>query len=268
MVSTEIIVIGDEVLSGLVQDTNSNYLCRVIRGIGGTVRHISIVPDKAGEIAIEINAARERETAVIFTCGGLGPTDDDRTLEGVSNALGRTLVLNIAARRFVEDRYRQFFESGYVASAELDEHRLKMARLPEGSTPIDNPMGAAPAVLSVAGGSRIVSLPGVPAELHAIVEGPLEEFLNEVFGRGSYREREVIVDCGDESVLAPWLKQLADGHPSVYVKSHASRFGMDVSFRITLSTSAASSDEAENSIDRAAADLTRVLRAAGIQTRI
>jgi molybdenum cofactor synthesis domain-containing protein len=268
MLATEIIVVGDEVLNGLVQDTNSNYLCRVIRGSGGTVRRISVVPDEVSQIANEINAARARGVAVIFTCGGLGPTDDDRTLEAVSAALGRKLLLNDVARRFVQEKYRQFLESGYVANAELDEHRLKMARLPESATPIDNPVGSAPAVLTVAGGTRIVSLPGVPAELHAIVEGPLEGFLKEVFGLGSYREREVVVDCGDESVLAPLLKQVAAGHPQVYLKSHASHFGADVAFRLTLSTSAANTDEAEAAIERATADLTRDLRAAGIGSRI
>jgi molybdopterin-biosynthesis enzyme MoeA-like protein len=139
-----------------------------------------------------------------------------------------------------------------------------MARLPRRSLVIENPVGAAPAIALAAGNSRIVSLPGVPAELKSIVEGPLQALLNEVFGRGSYREREMVVDCGDESVLAPALRRVAAAHPHVYVKSRASHFGRDVMFRILISASATSGEEANQMIERAYADLARAFQDAGI----
>jgi molybdopterin-biosynthesis enzyme MoeA-like protein len=147
----------------------------------------------------------------------------------------------------------------------MNEARLKMARLPEGSRVIENPVGAAPAALIEINDSRIVALPGVPAELKAIIEGPLQSLFAEVFGRGSYREREMTVECGDESALAPALRQVASAHPDVYIKSRASHFGPDVKFRILISASATSAEEADRLIESAASDLTRALSDVGIK---
>lgn len=264
VVNVEIIVIGNELLLGLVQDTNSNYLCRVLRGMGGRVRHAAVVRDEADAIADEVRASLARHTDLLFTCGGLGPTDDDLTLAAIARALDRPLEINAAARAFVERRYTELAAQGYVASAALTEARLKMARLPAGAHIIDNPVGAAPAIVIATDAARVVALPGVPAELKAIVEGPLQALLKELFGRGSYREREVMVECGDESRLAPALRQVVTAHPEVYIKSRASHFGRDVTFRITLSASAESGEAAERMIVAASDDLSRAFAQAGI----
>ena len=267
MVTVEILAIGNEILLGLIEDTNSNYLCRMVRGMGGRVRHISVVRDELDEIAGDLRRSLGRGAEWIFTCGGLGPTDDDLTLAGVAQALGRKIEVNAVAREFVERRYRELASQGYVSSADMSDARLKMAHLPEGARPIENPVGAAPAVLVEVGQSRIVSLPGVPAELKAIVEGPLQSMLAGVFGRGAYRESELTVDCGDESQLAPALRRVASLHPEVYIKSRASRFGPNVRFRILISASATSAEKADQMITSAAADLTRTLVDAGIERR-
>jgi molybdenum cofactor synthesis domain-containing protein len=264
VVNVEIVTIGNEVLLGIVQDTNSNYLCRLVRGMGGRVRHVAIVRDEINAVAEEISASLGRRADLIFTCGGLGPTDDDLTLAGIAEATHCELEMSPAARDFIQRRFQELAKSGYVASATMTESRLKMARLPRRSLVIENPVGAAPAIALAAGNSRIVSLPGVPAELKSIVEGPLQALLNEVFGRGSYREREMVVDCGDESVLAPALRRVAAAHPHVYVKSRASHFGRDVMFRILISASATSGEEANQMIERAYADLARAFQDAGI----
>jgi len=265
VVTVEILTIGNEILLGIIEDTNSNYLCRVIRGMGGRVRRIAVLRDEIDAIADEVKASLERRSDLIFTCGGLGPTDDDLTLAAISQATARKLEVNASAQEFVERRYRELASQGYVSSAEMSEARLKMARLPEGARAVENPVGAAPAVVVEVDDARIVSLPGVPAELKAIVEGPLQDLLARTFGRGSYREREITVGCGDESELAPALRRVAFLHPEVYIKSRASRFGPDVLFRIVISASAASAEEASRLIASAASDLTRTLGDAGIQ---
>jgi molybdenum cofactor synthesis domain-containing protein len=265
VINVEIVTIGNEFLLGLVQDMNSNYLCRVVREMGGRVRHIAVVRDEIGSIVEEMRASLARRADLIFTCGGLGPTDDDLTLAGVAEATGRSLELNQHARDLIERRYRELLQTGYVANAEMSESRLKMARLPAGCRVIENPIGAAPAIAMEMNASRIVSLPGVPAELKGIIEGPLQTLLNEIFGRGSYREREMTVDCGDESVLAPALRQVAAAHPEAYIKSRASRFGRNVMFRITISASASSAEEANRMIESASNDLTIAFENAGIR---
>jgi len=267
VVTVEIVTIGNEVLLGLVQDTNSNYLCRVVRGMGGRVRHIAVVRDEVDAIADEIRASLRRRADIIFTCGGLGPTDDDLTLAAIAEAVEVNLALDPAARDFVERRYRELASQGHVASAAMSEARLKMARLPEGARMIENHVGAAPAAVTQSQGAKIVSLPGVPAELKHIVEGPLQQLLASAFGQGSYRERELTVTSNDESQLAPALRRVASLHTDVYVKSHASRFGHDVMFRITLSASGTSSEEADARISRASDDLARTLKEAGIEIR-
>jgi molybdenum cofactor synthesis domain-containing protein len=257
--------IGNEILLGLVQDTNSNYMCRVVRGMGGRVRRITIVRDEVDQIAAELDASLKRGTDFIVTCGGLGPTDDDLTLSAVAEATGRTIALNPLAKDFVERKYRSLAEAGYVATSEMSEARLKMARLPEGSDMIENPIGAAPAVSMKSGNSRIVCLPGVPSELKAIVEGPLQSLLVEVFGLGGYREVEILVECGDESQLAPSLRQVASAHPDVYIKSRASGFGPDVKFRIMFSATARSAEVARFKLQEATNDLMRIFGEAGIR---
>lgn len=267
MITVEILTVGNEILLGLVEDTNSSYLCRVVRGMGGRVRHIAVVRDDVEAISNEIRASQNRGADLIFTCGGLGPTDDDLTLAGIANAIGHKLELNSAARELVERRYQDLAARGYVSNAGMSDSRLKMARLPEGARPIENPVGAAPAVVVEADGTRIVSLPGVRAELKAIVEGPLQSLLTKVFGRGSYREREMTVESSDESELAPALRRVATLHPEVYIKSRASHFGPDVRFRILLSASAAGDEEADHMIERAASDLRLALGNMGIEDK-
>lgn len=264
MVQVEIVVIGNEILLGQVQDTNTGYLCRVVRGMGGRVRHAATVRDEIAGIAEEIKASLARRADLVFTCGGLGPTDDDVTLAAVAEAVGVNLILHPAARDFVERKYRELAAAGHVAGAEMTEARLKMAHLPAGAGMVENPVGAAPAAVVEIENSRIISLPGVPAELKGIIAGPLQPLLQEVFGRGAYREREIIVECGDESALAPALRQVAAAHPEVYVKSRPSHFGPDVKFRILLSTSADSPERAEEIISRASDDLARALRDEGV----
>ena len=264
VINVEVLAIGNEILLGLVQDTNSNYLCRVVRGMGGRVRHIATPRDEIEAIADDIGASLARNAQLIVTCGGLGPTEDDVTLAAVARATSRKLELNVAAQAFVEQRYRELASEGHVSSAAMDEARLKMARIPTEAQPVANPVGAAPAVLLDLSQTKIVSLPGVPAELKAIVEGPLRTFLAGVFGRGSYREREITVECGDESLLAPALGKVAAAHPEVYLKSRPNRFGPEERFRILISSSARTDKQAEQMIESAQSDLVRLLKNSGI----
>jgi len=266
--NAEIIVVGNEVLLGLVQDTNSGYLCRAVRGRRGAVRHIAVVADQIDAIAQEIRLSLSRNSDLILTCGGLGPTEDDLTLAAVAKACERSLVLNPAAHEFVVRRYGELAAQGHLASAAMTDSRTKMARLPDGATMIENPVGTAPATLLKFSGSAIVSLPGVPAELKGIVEGPLEGLLAELFGSGAYLERELLVDCGDESLLAPLLQEVTAIHPGVYIKSRARSFGSDVKLRVTLAASGATTEEVETRLGQAENALTSLLRSRGIQVAL
>src|SRR5262245_63348568 len=86
-----IVLIGNELLSGKVADVNAVYLCRELRALGVDVRRVVVIPDEIDTIAAEV-AEFSRSFAVVFTSGGVGPTHDDVTIEGVSEAFGVPVV--------------------------------------------------------------------------------------------------------------------------------------------------------------------------------
>jgi molybdenum cofactor synthesis domain-containing protein len=265
MIPVEIIVIGNEVLLGAVLDTNSNYLCRVVRGMGSRVNHICVVGDDAVAISTEVRSSLNRRVGLLVTCGGLGPTEDDLTLAAIAEATGRKLELDASARDFVARRYKELAEAGFVDEPGMSEPRLKMARLPAGSVPIENPVGTAPAIALQVDSSLIVALPGVPKELKGIVEGPLQPTLISRLDGGSYREIELSADCGDESVLAPILQAVAAAHPETYIKSRARGFGAEVNFLITISASGRDTEQANCRVESARDELIAALAKGGIE---
>jgi len=247
----EILAIGDELLDGVTQDTNTHWLCRQVTAAGSWVRRAALVRDDPEAIAAEVAGAIGRGAALILVTGGLGPTADDRTLEGVARAAGVPLVEHDAAREMVAQRYAALFQAGAVAAPDLTPERLKMAVLPQGAKPIENPVGAAPAVLLRLGGTTIVCLPGVPGELKGIFAGPLRPHLDAVLGAGVAAERELLVRLNDESAMAPALQEVASLFPDVYVKSHARDFETGAGIRVTLCARAADPGAAGRALDAA-----------------
>ena len=209
----EIVSAGNEVLIGDVLDTNTNWLCTRVTGLGGLVRRTVMLRDDVEAIAAELRGCLVRRPALVFTVGGLGPTSDDRTLEGVALGLGVGLELHPEAERMVAAKYAEFFAAGHVPFPELNENRRKMARLPAGAEPLVNPVGGAPGVLCRSGATSIVSLPGVPGELMAIVDESLGPLAAEVFGEARYEERSLEVELQDESAIADILRAAEEQHP-------------------------------------------------------
>jgi molybdopterin-biosynthesis enzyme MoeA-like protein len=244
--AVEIVSAGNEVLLGDVLDTNTNWLCVRVTALGGHVRRTMMLRDEVDTIALELRAAIARRPALIFTVGGLGPTTDDLTLAGVAAGLGVPLELHPLAERMVRERYEAFAARRNVPFAGMNEARRKMARLPRGATPLTNSVGGAPGVLIrldadgrlLAGADAeavvsIVSLPGVPGELRAIVDESLGDVLASIFGDACFEERVLIVDTQDESAIAHVLAEVERAHPHVYIKSRAQLIGSEHVNRIT-----------------------------------
>jgi molybdenum cofactor synthesis domain-containing protein len=263
MPEVEVVAAGNEVLLGHVLDTNSNFLCRRVTAAGGRVTRTVLVSDEVATIAAELRATLDRRPALVFTVGGLGPTDDDLTLAGVAQATGRPLQLDPEAERLVSEKYAEFAELGYVPFAEMNESRLKMARLPRGAEPVVNPVGGAPGVLLREGETVIVSLPGVPDELMAIVDKSLAELFTELFGKAHFDERALVVDLQDESAIAGILREVDDASPGVYIKSRAQPMGPDVKLRVTVSARGQDGGEVSKMILTALDRLERSIGAAG-----
>ncbi len=264
MITVEILAIGNELLIGDVLDTNSHWIIKQIVGIGGQIKRCVILPDDLDEIATEIQSGLQKKTEIIFTIGGMGPTADDLTLEAVARAINYPLTLNKKAIAMVSQKYQEFANKGYVDDPKITPAREKMGILPRGAIPIENPVGAAPGVISTVDESLIISLPGVPRELKGIFEESLQPILKEKFGSKFFLEKVLIVNHKDESVLAPILNTVSRKNPQVYIKSRAKKFDIDTKFKVTISGCNEFKEEVIQLINKVIKELQEELNNAGI----
>jgi nicotinamide-nucleotide amidase len=142
-----------------------------------------------------------------------------------------------------------------------------MARLPAGAEPIVNPIGGAPAVLCRSGGTAIVSLPGVPGELEAIVDESLGGLFDEIFGTAHYEERSLVVELQDESAIANILHAAEEAFPAVYVKSRAKVLGSTRVITVTLSARGEGEAAVDALLKPPAEQLLAQIAAAGYRVR-
>jgi nicotinamide-nucleotide amidase len=158
----EIIAIGSELLTPYRLDTNSLFLTDGLNQVGIRVAHKAVVGDSLDDMRASFRQALDRADLIV-ACGGLGPTDDDRTREAVADLLGRKLELNQGVLRHIQELFRRF---GRV----MPEINRRQAMVPEGATVIPNPRGSAPGLWIEASGHILILLPGVPSELRAMFE--------------------------------------------------------------------------------------------------
>lgn len=266
-VTVEIFIIGNEILNGEIQDTNTHWLCREITALGGRVNRETALRDDLEVIAEELKAAMDRGTDVIFTSGGLGPTADDLTLAAVARSVGKELRLNEEARRMIRESYDALYDRGILDQGGLTPAREKMAWLPEGAIPLYNTVGTAPCSLLDTGRSVIVCLPGIPKELKGIFNSSLQPFLQETFRGGISAMRTITVLCNDESVLEPVLSRVVPSHPKVYIKLLATMPGETPELDITLTAVGSDGEELESLVSAAERDLKEGFAALGFYCR-
>jgi molybdenum cofactor synthesis domain-containing protein len=267
MKDVEIFSIGDELLRGLVQDSNSFWMAQRITARGADLTRVEVLPDSPEVVGDEIRLALQRAPVLLITQGGLGPTDDDRTREGIAIGTRHSLEPNEEAERIVARRYAELAAAGRVADAALHEARLRMTRLPRGARPTDNQVGAAPGVILELERTTIVALPGVPPELHWIWENPLAPELDRILGPGGFAEITVRLGLHDESAIAELLRGVQSRHPDVYVKSRAHSFTEGDEVRVTLTASGAEDAAARGRVEAAFAELRSELDRVGVQIR-
>ncbi|MCD6443680.1 nicotinamide mononucleotide deamidase-related protein [Candidatus Bathyarchaeota archaeon] len=251
----EILTIGNELLIGKILNTNAHWLAKRITSLGGKVTRILVVGDDVEEIASALKSCLDRHPDFVLTVGGLGPTFDDKTLEGVAYALGRGLKVNEEALEMVKAKYEALSRLR-GRKLELTPVRVKMATLPEGAKPIRNPVGTAPGVLLETEGVTIISLPGVPSEMKAIFEDSLVPMIKER-SKLVFCEKSLRVDGIYESELAPIIDQVLRENPRVYIKSHPKREEGAAYIELHLTTSAETPDKGMNLIELTASELKR-----------
>jgi FAD synthetase len=229
-----IILIGNEILSGKVVDANASYLCRELRALGVDVRRISVIPDEVDLIAAEV-ALQSRSFDVVFTSGGVGPTHDDVTIEGVARALGVAVVRHPRLVQLIEG----------LARGRVNEARLKMAEVPEGALLMAGPGEelAFPAVVV----RNIYVLPGVPEIFRQKFQA-----LKERFRDSPFHLRSVFVSI-PEGTLADHLNELLGRHPELMLGSYPEFFNPEYKVKVTLES------KDRNYVERALEDLLQRL---------
>ncbi len=213
-----ILVVGNEILDGVILDTNTQWMINRLKPMNYTVAETITVRDDTIEIARALNRMIDDGLGLVITTGGLGPTYDDMTLKGVAEAFSLPMEVNPDALAIVKRQYKAFHEAGVVDNAVITNARRKMAVFPEGAEPLDNKAGGAPGVMLRREGALIVSLPGVPSELKWIFDTPLKPILADR-AEGCYTERIINLSARDESMLAPLIDEANKLESDVYIKS-------------------------------------------------
>jgi nicotinamide-nucleotide amidase len=216
MVRVEMLAVGKELLIGRTMNSNAFWVGKRLARMGSMIKEITTTDDDLGEIGDALKGALERSPDFLITVGGLGPTPDDMTLKGIAGALGVGLRRNDRALGLIKEHYSK----RGMALVELTPPRLKMSRLPVGSTPLVNESGTAPGVRMKAGKTVIFCLPGVPSEMRSIFRGSVEPEIRLRIGEVHRRYVRMKLEGIPESALAPALSRELRRHPGAYIKSH------------------------------------------------
>ena len=212
--TAEIIAIGNELLIGHTLDTNSHWIAKRFTKYGWVLQRKTVIRDSLAAIKTAVNESLRRKPDLLITLGGLGPTHDDMTLHGISQALRRKLALNGDALAMIKARYQRL-----EGPTGLTRFRKKMATLPDGARAIPNPVGTAPGVLIKIGQTRMVALPGVPTEMKAIFNESIIPIIRAVNQQGPSEVYLNLVGIV-ESALASALDKTRKAFPGLYFKSH------------------------------------------------
>ncbi|XP_036395678.1 FAD synthase [Megalops cyprinoides] len=195
-VTAAVIIIGDEILKGHTQDTNSAFLCRALRKLGVCVQRITVVPDQQEVIAKEVATLSPLFTHLI-TSGGIGPTHDDVTFESVAMAFGEKLYPHPELAQLVEE---------FFGAVDPDSAAMKLALVPESSKLNygTDPQTGQPLRYPLVSVRNVYIFPGIPSLLERAFNGLKHLFA----GSGTtFHTQEVFVDA-DEAEIAPVLTRL------------------------------------------------------------
>jgi molybdenum cofactor synthesis domain-containing protein len=201
VVTAAILVIGDEILSGRTKDKNIGYIAEYLTNIGVDVKEVRVVPDVEVEIVTALDTLRHRYTYV-FTTGGIGPTHDDITADCVAKAFRVPIDVDPRARALLLTR---------IAEKDLNEARLRMARIPKGADLILNKVSAAP-------GFRIGNV-HVMAGVPSIMQAMLDEVAPTLRTGVKMLSETVRANCREGDIGGP-LGEIAKAHPDVMIGSY------------------------------------------------
>jgi molybdenum cofactor synthesis domain-containing protein len=200
-VTAAILVIGDELLSGRTKDTNVGHIAENLTAVGIDLREARFVPDIEEEIVAALNALRKRYTYV-FTTGGIGPTHDDITADAVAKAFGVSIGHDPRAVAILKERF---------TDGDLNEARMRMARIPDGAELVVNPISKAPGFRI----GNVIVMAGVPAIMRAMLDWVLPQL------ETGAKVLSETIDAGlKEGDIATDLRDIARRHPDTTIGSY------------------------------------------------
>ena len=215
-VNAAILIIGNEILSGRTQDTNTSTLATWLNSIGVIVSEVRVIPDIEETIVNTLNVLR-KENDYVFTTGGIGPTHDDITAQSVSKAFGLKYEIHKKAFKILE---------AYYKPGEFNEGRQKMVKMPENAELILNPTSGAPG-FSV---KNVYCLPGVPS----ILKSMLGSLKNKIVGGEPVLSHTISLKTV-ESEIANSLTKVQNQNSDVEIGSypffHAGKLGVSIVLR-------------------------------------
>lgn len=250
----ELLMIGNEILIGKTQDTNSNWMTKRITKFGHKIKRITTIGDDIDIISNTLQDILKRKPEMIITSGGIGPTFDDMTLAGIAKGLGRELELNQHAYKSIKKTYERAVEKGLLKLEGMTKEREKMAYLPQGSTPLPNTVGTAPGVKITEGKIIIFILPGVPAEMKAMFRNVITPILKQK--KGKFIEKGFLFSGIGESQIAAYTNKLEEKYPQLWIKTHP-KIGLSV--EVEVSITAFNVENAEKLIDEALNEIREII---------
>jgi molybdenum cofactor synthesis domain-containing protein len=197
------LVIGDEILSGRTRDSNMHHLAQQLTAHGIDLCEARVVADTHQGIVAAVQALSASYDHV-FTSGGIGPTHDDITAEAVAAAFDTPISIRADARALLQAHYDR-------SGQELNEARLRMARIPDGAALIDNPVSTAPGFTL----RNVHVMAGVPSVFEAMVASVLPTLT----GGAPLLSQTIRIDRGEGEIAGP-LTRLAEAHPDISIGSY------------------------------------------------
>lgn len=214
------LVIGDEILSGRTRDANMHFLAQELTKLGIDLKEVRVVSDEAPAIESAVRALSD-DFDHVFTSGGIGPTHDDITADCIARAFGAHIDVRADARALLEAHYKK-------SGQELNQARLRMARIPDPATLIDNPVSTAPGFTI----ENVHVMAGVPSVFQAMVASVLPGLT----GGRPLLSQTLRVDRGEGDIaatLSALAKEFADLSIGCYPFQINGVFGANVVVRGT-----------------------------------